>query len=67
MTYLNFEENLMLIQLFLYHYQKPIIYKLNNKFKSSPLENKTVARQKLTNLYNLNGALIFHKGFNLAE
>ena len=50
--------------------KKPIIYKLNNKFQIKPTSEKIkpLPRQKLTNLYNLNGALLsFYKGFNLAE
>ena len=39
--------------------KKPIIYKLNNKFQIKPTSEKIkpLPRQKLTNLYNLNGAL----------
>ena len=39
--------------------KKPIIYKLNNKFQIKPTSEKIkpLPRQKLTDLYNLNGAL----------
>ena len=39
--------------------KKPIIYELNNKFQIKPISEKIkpLPRQKLTNLYNLNGAL----------
>ena len=39
--------------------KKPIIYELNNKFQIKPTSEKIkpLPRQKLSNLYNLNGAL----------
>lgn len=39
--------------------RKPFIYKLNEKFKMTPFSSnlKLLPRQKLTDLYNLNGAL----------